>query len=280
MCVRSAGACPSPGMAIGLAMGHLRVGRTPDTAPWRQVVELVADGAPVASVAQSTMSAAEKGLDLARGDEGLAHAVYLLAHVTIAARDEATFAARLAELGLDVAPDANLYDLAAAFSDAMDRHLRNARARTDFGEMAQLAAVESLAALTGPTSQNLWESDDAPVRASVRELSTKTGFSSLAHDFFSRFMQRYLTYHLSRELALHVGPNQRFRDPAEHSQFLDKLAIHTRQAALIVRDYAGGWYSKSKYETGISKDSARKFAAYSLIKLRDELRIRGARDVG
>ena len=112
------------------------------------------------------------------------------------------------------------------------------------------------------------------------DLSTKTGFSSLTHDFFSRFMQRYLTYHLSRELAVHVGPNQRFRDPSEHTQFLEQIAIHTRQAALIVRDYAGGWYSKSKYETGISKDSARRFAAYSLIKLRDELQIRGARDVG
>jgi len=114
----------------------------------------------------------------------------------------------------------------------------------------------------------------------VRDLSTKKGFSTLTHDFFSRFMQRYLTYHLSRELAQHVGPNQRFRDPAEHTEFLEKIGTHTRQAALIVRDYAGGRYSKSKYETGISKASARKFAAYSLIKLRDELRIRGARDVG
>lgn len=267
-------------MAFGLAMGHLRVGRTPDTAPWRRVVELVAEGAPVATIAQSTISAAQKGLDLAKGDEGLAHAIYLLAHVTIAARDDTDFASRLSELGLDVSGDANLYDLAAAFSEAMDGHLRSSNARTDFGEMAQLAAVESLSALAGPSSQNLWESDDAPVRPAVRDLSTKTGFSSLTHDFFSRFMQRYLTYHLSRELAVHVGPNQRFRDPSEHTQFLEQIAIHTRQAALIVRDYAGGWYSKSMYETGISKDSARRFAAYSLIKLRDELQIRGARDVG
>lgn len=261
-------------------MGHLRVGRTPDTVPWREVVELVADGAPVAAIAQSTIVAAQRGLDLAKGDEGLAHAVYLLAHITIAARDESTFVERLAALGVDVRADANVYDLAGAFSDAMDRHLRDARARTDFGEMAQLAAVESLSALTGPQSQNLWESDEAPVRSAVRELSTKQGFSTLSHDFFSRFMQRYLTYHLSRELAQHVGPNQRFRDPSEHSEFLERLAIHTKQAALIVRDYAGGWYSKSKYETGISKSSAKKFAAYSLVKLRDELKVRGARDVG
>lgn len=244
------------------------------------MVELVAEGAPVASVAQSTLQAAQRGLDLARSDEGLAHAVYLLAHVTIAARDEATFASRLKELGLDVPANANVYDLAGALSDALDRHLRNTRSRTDIGELAQLAAVESLSVLTGPRSENLWESDSAPVQRAVRELSTREGFASLSHDFFSRFMQRYLTYHLSRELSQHVGPNQRFRDPTEHSAFLERLAVHTRQAALIVRDYAGGWFSKSKYETGISKPSARSFTAYALVKLKSELEVRGARDVG
>lgn len=261
-------------------MGHQRGSRTPDTAPWREVVSLVAEGAPVAGVAQSTLQAAERGLELAKGDEGLAHAVYLLAHVTIAARDEANFVSRLNELGLDVPADANVYDLAGALSDAIDRHLLNTRSRTDIGEMAQLAAVESLSALTGPASENLWQNDSAPVQGAVRDLSTREGFASLSHDFFARLMQRYLTYHLSRELSQHVGPNQRFSDPAEHTAFLDRLAVHTRQAALIVRDYAGGWFSKSKYETGISKQSARSFAAYALVKLKAELEVRGARDVG
>ena len=260
-------------------MGHLRVGRTPDTAPWRKIVELVAEGAPVADIAQSTLEAAQRGLNLAKGDEGLAHAVYLLAHITIAARDEKTFVDRLGTLGLDIPQGANVYDLAGAFSDAMDSYLRDTRSRTDFGEIAQLAAVESLSGLIGPRSQNLWESDDASVQPAVRELSTKTGFATLSHDFFSKFMNRYLTYHLSRELAQHVGPNQRFRDPNEHSEFLERLSTHTRQAAVIVQDYAGGWYSKSKYETGITKASARSFAAYSLTKLRNEMKIRGERDV-
>ena len=46
-------------------MGHLRVGRTPDTAPWREIVELIAEGASVADIAQSTLDAAQRGLDLA-----------------------------------------------------------------------------------------------------------------------------------------------------------------------------------------------------------------------
>jgi len=95
-------------------MGHLRLGSLPDTARWRDVVELVAEGAPVAGVAQSTLDAAQRGLDAARADEGLAHAVYLLAHVTIAARDESTFVQRLADLGLQVPANPNVYDLVGA----------------------------------------------------------------------------------------------------------------------------------------------------------------------
>lgn len=261
-------------------MGHLRLGSLPDTARWRAVVELIAEGAPVAAIAESTMRAAQRGLEAAKSDEGLAHAVYLLAHITIAARDAPAFAGRLSELGLDVSRRADVYDVVSAFSEAMDDHLRDTRARTDIGEMAQLSAVESLSALIGPRSENLWESDAAPVQPAIRDLSTKEGFATLAHDFFSRFTQRYLAYHLSRELSQHVGPNQRFRDPTAHNEFLQQLSLHSRQAALIVRDYAGGWYSKSNYETGLSKPSARSFAAYSLVKLRDELKRRGTRDVG
>lgn len=260
-------------------MGHQRLGSLPDTAPWRKVVELVAEGGSAAGVAQSASQAALRGLDAARFDEGLAHSVYLLARVTLAARDETSFVRGLGELGLQVPAVPNVYDLVGAISDAMDDHLRDTRSRTDFGEMAQNAAVEALSALTTPRSANLWEPDAAPVRQALNQLSTKRGFADLAHEFFSRFMHRYLTYHLSRELSQHVGPNQRFLDPSEHSDFLHRLEVHTRQAALIVRDFAGDWYSKSKYETGISEAAARKFAAYSLIKLRDELKIRGDRDV-
>jgi hypothetical protein len=41
-------------------------------------------------------------------------------------------------------------EVLGAFSGAVDRHAREHGGRTDLGEMAQMAAVESLSALVGP----------------------------------------------------------------------------------------------------------------------------------
>ena len=84
-------------------MGHIRLGRLPNTPNWRKVVGLVADDAPVASVAAATMSAAQRGLEIADSDEGLRHTFWLLTQITLAARED-HFAAALNQAGVSV-PD-------------------------------------------------------------------------------------------------------------------------------------------------------------------------------
>lgn len=160
----------------------------------------------------------------------------------------------------------------------MDAHFRRKGGRTDIGEMAQLAAIESLTSLVGQRSKSLFGTTPAEVQKAVHDFSTKKGFSTLAHDFFSRFTQRFLTYHLSRELSNHVGGNGRFADPSEHTQFVRLIETHCRETAVIVREFSGGWYSKANFEDGISESKARNFVNYALTKLRRELRVRGARD--
>src|SRR5206468_46543 len=113
----------------------------------------------------------------------------------------------------------------------MDGQLQESASRTDIGEMAQLSAVESIAALVGQRSSSLFETTPVEIQQSVKGLSTKVGFSTLVHDFFSRLTQRFLSYHLSRELSNHVGNGQRFNTPSEHTEFLNQLAMHCRQAA-------------------------------------------------
>lgn len=260
-------------------MGHNRLQHPPDTVKFVRVVEAVADGADVAAVASAAIDAAEKGLDLAKSDPGLAHAVWLMAHLTLAAR-ESDFAGALAAKGIELPSGATALDIVAAFSEAMDKHLGVQRSRTDIGEMAQLAAAESISALVGEQAKGLFGSSPESVQDAVRSFSTKGGFADLAHSFFARFTERFLGYHLSRELSQHVGENQRFRDPAQHTEFLDRLGAHSRQVALIVKQFSAGWYSKSRFETGISERSARGFAAYSLTKIQQELKRRGRRDVG
>ena len=258
-------------------MGHIRLGTLPDTHRWRNVVGLIAKGGGVAQIATATSEAAQNGLDLAKDDPGLCHAVWLLTQIALAAREQ-DFGAALNAVGVATPANPSLFDIVGGFTDALDQHLANTKGRSDIGEMAQLSAVESLTALIGARSASLFGTTSVEVQNAVHYFSTKNGFSTLAHDFFSRFTQRFLTYHLGRELSNHVGGNGRFANPAEHNEFLSQLAAHCRQAAIIVRDFSGGWYSKANFEGGISTTKARNFVNFALTKLRRELKIRGDRD--
>lgn len=258
-------------------MGHIRLGTLPDMRPWRSVVGHIADGDSAPVVAAATSAAAVAGLEQAKGDAGLGQVIFLLAHTVLAAREE-DFAGGLARLGIAVPADPGLFDLTAGFAAAVHNWHRDARMpRTDLGEMAELAAVEAMTRCVGDRSDGLFPTGEDVHRA-TREFSTKAGFSTLAHEFFARFTQRFLLYHLGRELPLHVGGNGRFADPHAHTQFVDDLEIHAREAAVVVKTFAGGWYSKAKFEEGITRRQAQGFAAHCLDKLGLELEQRGGRD--
>jgi hypothetical protein len=223
------------------------------------------------------MHAAQQGLELANSDEGLRQTFLLLSQVAVAARQE-DFQSALRNVGIDVPTEPGVFSIVAGFTEAIDRHLRVTRGRTDIGEMAQMAAAECLTSVLTQRSRSLFGTTTAEVQDAARSCSTKAGFADLAHDFFSRFTQRYLTYHLSRELPNHVGEGQRFSTPTEHTEFVDQLKVHCREAAIIVKEFAGGWYSKANFEGGISRTKAKGFVHVALKKIRRELEIRGERD--
>ncbi len=50
--------------------------------------------------------------------------------------------------------------------------------------------------------------------------------------------------------------------------------MHCHETALVVRDFAGEWFSKINYEGGIDQQRAGRFAYMAFRKLRKELRIR------
>jgi hypothetical protein len=258
-------------------MGTQRLGTLPDTAPWRRVVELIAEAADAAAVATATNHAAKRGLQLARNDEGLVYCTHLLVRVVVAAR-QSDFTAALITVGIDVPNKPGLFDIVASFSDAVDRHLHKTAGRSDIGEMAQLAAVESLTQTLGQRAGGFFGTEPADVRRAARELSTERGFATLAHDFFARFTQRFLTYHLGRELSNHVGGNGRFASSEEHNEFVEQLGVHCRETAGVMRDFAGAWYSKQSVRGEITPTKTRGFVNHCLTKLYGQLAIRGKRD--
>jgi hypothetical protein len=166
-------------------------------------------------------------------------------------------------------------DVAAAFSSAVDRYARKEGPRTDLGEMAQMAAVESLVAMVGPALPSLFKPEPRDVQREIRRLATGDRFSSLARAFFARLTQRSLDYYLSRELANHIGVGERFADDAERAQFDDALERHCREASRIVEAFAGGWYGKNVYRgDGLTPDAVRRFAPVAFKKVLAELRKR------
>ncbi|MDB5294896.1 MAG: hypothetical protein JWO31_879, partial [Phycisphaerales bacterium] len=215
------------------------------------------------------------GLADARRDAGVRFVFHLLARLPLAARADGDFSLALRDEGVTVPPEPSFYDLIGGFAEAVDDHLLRAGGRTDFAEMAQMAAAESLAAVARAGSAILYGTTATEVRETVAGLATERGFADLAHGFFARLIERFLNYHLSRELSAHVGPGRRFADIDAHEAFAGELRTTAEEMAVIVRRFAGQWYGKTRYETGVTPAKARDFVHGAFTKIGDELARRG-----
>jgi hypothetical protein len=252
-------------------MGHIRLGKgLPQTRSWIQVVDRIESNAEVGAVAAATLSAARKGLAQASDDVALVRSFWLLTQLPRCARAE-DYPEALRQIGLSVAAAPSLVELVGAFSDAVDAHVRREGGRTDLGEMAQMGAAESLAADLGRKTQSLFGTTPDDVRRSLARLATSKQFSGLARDFFARLTERYLAYFLSRELSKHIGKDRRFPDLTARNTFNEALALHCREASRIVEEFAGGWFSKTTFETGITRENAAGFIHVALTKIQDEV---------
>jgi hypothetical protein len=254
-------------------MGHIRLGVLPKTIKWRQVVAKLEVGDKADAVAQAAFEAAESNLNSASQDPAFLESFWLLTQLPIAARGPA-FTSDARSLGLSLPDNPSLMQIASAISAAVDQKTRGGR--TDLGEMAQMAAVESLVAVVGPQLPLLFGPSSFDVQRAIGRLSSGQQFAVLAQEFFARLTQRILHYYLSRELANHVGRGKRFADDAERTDFDAALDLHCREASRILREFAGGWYGKTAYQQrdGITPEAVRNFAPVAFRKIRDELRKR------
>jgi hypothetical protein len=255
-------------------MGHIHLQTLPRSQKWQHVVGLIASGAHVDRIAAASADAAEHALEGASHDEGLVYAFWLLTQIPHAAR-QPNFSERLWELGLTVSSKPTLLEIVAAFTRAVDGHVRESGRRSDLGEIAQHAASETLASLAGRELPSLFGPTTTDVQQALAKLASSDRFSVVARDFFSRLTTRSLNYFLSRELSKHVGPDKRFAAVADHSDFNTALDQHCREASRIIKEFSGGWYGKRlQQERQVTQDAARKFTHVAFKKLRAELRKR------
>jgi hypothetical protein len=231
-------------------------------------------GAAAEVVVGSAAEAAETALQAASQDPVFLHSFWLLTQIPLAARG-AEFAPDLHRLGVHVSGQPSLMDVVAALSLAVDRHAREVGGRTDLGEMAQMAAVESLTAAVVPSLPSLFEPEPAEVQRAIGQLAGGDRFSGLAREYLARLTQRTLLYFPSRELGNHIGAGERFASDGARSEFDAALNLHCREASRIIEAFAGGWYGKNVYHgDGLTPQHIRKFAAVAFGKIRSELRKR------
>jgi hypothetical protein len=253
---------------------HLANG-LPKTRNWREVVNLVASSADASQVAAATLDASLQGLRVGAEDPALLHAVSLLFKIPLAAKTE-DFVDALRDAGLDVGRRPTLFDITAAFTDAVDRAQAKVGGKTDLGEMAQLAAVETIEGLVGERTRSLFGTTPEDVQRTFEKFGTTAQMGGLMREFFSRFTRRYLTNFLSREVSNLVGqstPDQQrpFANIHDHAEFNRAIETHCREASAIVERFAGEWFSKTNYEqNGIPRELVARFVPFALKKLRKE----------
>ena len=194
--------------------------------------------------------------------------------VPIAARGP-DFEADLARLGVDVPFGAGFHDVVSGIAEALQRDVARAEYSDDLGEIARLATIESLSSLAGRDLPSLFEPNAAEVRRAFARYSSGDAFSELAREFFSRLTQKTLGYYLSRELANHIGPDQRFASQSARSDFESDLDLHCRESTRIIKEFAGGWLGKRVYrDGGLREQDAQSFLAVAFRKLNSEFQVR------
>jgi hypothetical protein len=253
-------------------MGHSQIAPPPITRKWREVVLLITFGAGAEEVAAAASAAMEGALGAAAHDPAVRHAFWLLTQVPTAAKSD-DFPGELRRLGVYAGAAPTLPEICGGVIEAVDRRVQSTKGRTDLGELATLASVESLSSVAGQEMPSLFGPTHAAgdTHAALRKLATPAMFSVLAHDFFARLTRRYLDYYLSRELPNHIGLRSRFPTLGDHHHFDQALDAHCRQTALIVRQFAADWFSKHTFEGGIDPQKAGGFVHYAFEKIRREL---------
>lgn len=221
-------------------MGHQRIGPLRPTRAWNEVVGLLTAGASTRQVAIASVHAAQRAFRALHQDLGTRLATGLLLRLPRCAR-QPDLCGTLHDLGLCVPARPGVLDLAVALTDAVDDALPNNRRRTDLGEMAQLAAAESLIGHLREQTRSLFGTTPETVQAALASWDDPARFAAFARRYFARLVYRVLDYHLGRVLGEQVGGGRRFLTLADARAFQRDLEEHCFQVAAVVVPFTADW---------------------------------------
>lgn len=252
-------------------MGHIRLGELPRTGYWRDVINTLDLTNDPATIASKTLKAAHKGIDFAKHDIGVANVIYLFMK-TVWASKAKYFDKALQAIGIHVSQQAGLVDIVGEFDRTTDKILRRSPHRSDLAEMARYSAVDTLNEICLQQTADLFGADIINTQQSLKPYTQAKKFGQIGKRFFGKFLYRFLDYHLSRELADHIGAGKQYRTLQDCGKFKAAMEKHCNEIALIIRDFSGGWPSVTEFRGGINAENVRtRFVPTAFNKIWSEL---------
>ncbi len=255
-------------------MGHRLLGQLPATRNWQKVIQLLNVTDDPARIANLASQAAQRGLELAKKDQGVANVIFMLMSTVWSSQSD-NFTQGLADLGIRLSAEASLLDVVGAFDEVLDKNLRKAGHRTDLAEMARLSAVEALTDICQRETGSLFGINTDDTQKALKKYTNLGRFSVIGRSFFGKFLYRFLDYHLSRELPNHIGPSRNFSNINDYQGFKEALVRHCHETVLIIKDFSGCWPSATEFREGITAENVRtKFIPVAFKKIQSELKQR------
>lgn len=254
-------------------MGHVRLGRLPKTLRWRQVLALLDEPALDASaVARATTLAAEMRLRALSNDPTLVHCFWILTRLATAAR-QPDFAGALSEIGIEARQGEPILAFIARISDQVRDEAAAHPESGHFATLASLALRRALSETIGQHGRSLFESSVDDLQVALRHYAGDKRFGRMATLFFGDFFAGTLSSFVERELSNRTGASPGLTSLRDSQEFADALDRYVRESALIVEEFAGGWYGKNNWDSRgqIDLQDTAGFVGYAMRKLRMEL---------
>ena len=258
-------------------MGHQRLGKLPAFRLLPDIIKfLVRGGEPTADLVQEITAFAQTALTSALKDPVFNEALWLLIKIPEAATSS-DFAKALQDEGIAVTGPPSSRDILIAYDQALEKFQSHAHAGvTDLGQMSRYAALAAFADTLGDRLPGLWEPIPPDVRASVARLRDPGQFATMAHSFYSNFVERALHFYMDRELHRLVGHGRTVNSIYDIETFNHAIRRHCQEAAMIMRGFARDWLARQRYKVkkAIGRRDVLNFSAYVAEKLSVELSLR------
>ncbi len=252
-------------------MGHNRLGILPKNHRWKHVIDLLKKEADLPEITRASLHAMLTNFERIPKDAGFNLVLSNIFGFAAGARS-GNFQEFLEESGIRLSHEAGPLDIVCGLQNKIDNDLGRQRSRSDPGEIAQNAFVETMLSTSSAAQSAMFDlGRDAAINQIGGALKGKE-FAGFMHAFFTKFTSRYMKYYLSRELSNHVGPGKYFESIDRHREFNETLGTYISQVVRIADEFTPGWFSKANYEQNLNRESISRYSYIAFKKIISEFK--------